>query len=361
MSKTVSIDHITKKFNETIAVDDVVIEIGQGEFSTLLGSSGCGKTTLLRIIAGFLPQTKGHIRFGDQIIDNVHPHLRNTGMVFQNYAIFPHLSVHENVAFGLRVRKQAKGDIDREVRQMLELVQLAHLSHRLPRELSGGQQQRVVLARAMIIKPDVLLMDEPLSNLDTEMRLRLRSEIRDLQQQFGVTTIYVTHDQEEALLISDRIAVMSEGRVEQLGTPREIYMAPQTLFVAGFIGENNLLPASVEKICSDGTALARLDGGQTLVGRVVAGQNLVKGGGCVVSIRPQDFDLSLSDKGGLKGTLTDIQFLGNTIKVFFDVGADNPVTTTFQGRHDIDIPAIGETRIIRPLADAVTIFSKAIP
>ncbi|NPD17270.1 ABC transporter ATP-binding protein [Xinfangfangia sp. D13-10-4-6] len=357
MTKSVSIEQITKKFDSSVAVNNVSIEIGQGEFFTLLGSSGCGKTTLLRMVAGFLQQSSGHIRFDRKIIDTVPAHERNTGMVFQNYAIFPHLTVAENVAYGLKVRKQAKGDIDREVRKMLELVRLDHLAHRLPRELSGGQQQRVVLARALAIRPDVLLMDEPLSNLDTEMRLHLRSEIRAIQQQFGVTTIYVTHDQEEALLISDRVAVMSMGNVEQIARPGDIYLNPQTLFVASFIGDNNLIPVEIEALAADGTASARLPSGERTEARAATGQQLTQGTKATLSLRPQDIDLAPAGTGGLQGKLTELQFLGGTIKAFFDLGTGKPVTVSLQGRHGTQIPVIGETRSLIPLPGATTLYA----
>jgi putative spermidine/putrescine transport system ATP-binding protein len=194
MTKTVATQNVSKEFGGSVAANEVSIKIAKGEFFTLMGSSGCGKTTLLHIIAGFLPQTRGHIRFDGQTIDHIPPLQRNTGKVFQSHAIFSHLNVFDNVAYGLRVRKQSKGDVDRQVRAMLDLVRLDHLAHRSPRELSGGQQQRRVLARALANRPDVPLMDEPLSNLDTEMRLHLRSESRAIQQQFGVITVYVTHD-----------------------------------------------------------------------------------------------------------------------------------------------------------------------
>jgi iron(III) transport system ATP-binding protein len=240
---SVRIEALTKRFGSFTAVDDVSVDIRAGEFFTLLGSSGCGKTTILRIVAGFLGQSAGRVLFGDRPIDAVPPHRRNTGMVFQNYAIFPHLTVTQNIAYGLKARGMARAEIDRRVARMLEMTRLAPFAARRPRELSGGQQQRVVLARAVVIEPDVLLMDEPLSNLDAEMRVHLRNEIRALQREIGVTTIYVTHDQEEALALSDRIAVMRAGRIEQLGTPHEVFNAPRTRFVAGFIGESNMLDA----------------------------------------------------------------------------------------------------------------------
>jgi iron(III) transport system ATP-binding protein len=240
---SVTIEALTRRFGDFTAVDDVSLSIRAGEFFTLLGSSGCGKTTLLRVIAGFLRQSSGRVLFADRPIDDVPAHRRNTGMVFQNYAIFPHLTVTQNIAYGLKARGLPRAEIDRRVARMLEMTRLAAFAARKPRELSGGQQQRVVLARAVVIEPDVLLMDEPLSNLDAEMRVHLRTEIRALQRDIGVTTIYVTHDQEEALALSDRIAVMRAGRVEQLGTPHEVFNEPATRFVAGFIGESNFLSA----------------------------------------------------------------------------------------------------------------------
>ena len=240
---SVTIEGLTRRFGDFTAVDDVSLDIASGEFFTLLGSSGCGKTTLLRVVAGFLRQSSGRVLFGTRAIDDVPAHRRNTGMVFQNYAIFPHLTVAQNIAYGLKARGVGRTEVERRVGRMLEMTRLAPLAARKPRELSGGQQQRVVLARAVVIEPDVLLMDEPLSNLDAEMRVHLRQEIRTLQRQIGVTTIYVTHDQEEALSLSDRIAVMRAGRIEQLGTPHAIFNEPATRFVAGFIGESNFLRA----------------------------------------------------------------------------------------------------------------------
>jgi iron(III) transport system ATP-binding protein len=355
MTTSVSIDSVTKRFGDSTAVDNVSFDIAK-EFFTLLGSSGCGKTTLLRMVAGFMRQTSGNIRFDGKIIDDVPPHQRNTGMVFQNYAIFPHLTVFDNVAYGLRARRRGKAEIDREVRRMLELVRLDHLAHRRPRELSGGQQQRVVLARAMVIQPDVLLMDEPLSNLDTEMRIHLRSEIRSLQRQIGITTIYVTHDQEEALLMSDRIAVMSRGRIEQLDVPHTIYAEPKTLFVAGFIGENNLLPGTVIARDADGSSLIELPGGHRVRG---LGGVDAAGQPCLVSIRPQDIDLGPSDgaqETGIGGTVTDIQFLGGTVKLLVEIGAEKPITVSLQGRRGMDMPEAGSQLRLHVPLQAVRTF-----
>ena len=237
-----TVANATKRFGETFtALKDVSISVERGEFFTLLGPSGCGKTTLLRSIAGFNQLTSGSILIEGRDLGSVPPHKRDIGMVFQDYAVFPHLTVFDNVAFGLKARKLGKDEIARRVPQALDAVRLGALADRLPAAMSGGQQQRIGLARAMVINPQLLLMDEPLSNLDAKLRVELREEIRDIQKQIGIAAIYVTHDQEEALAISDRICVMSNGHVEQLGTPQQIYGNPQTLFVASFVGTINAL------------------------------------------------------------------------------------------------------------------------
>jgi len=237
-----TVANATKRFGDTFtALKDVSIAVERGEFFTLLGPSGCGKTTLLRSIAGFNQLTSGSILIEGRDLGSVPPHKRDIGMVFQDYAVFPHLTVFENVAFGLKPRKVARDEIARRVPEALEAVRLGALADRLPAAMSGGQQQRIGLARAMVINPQLLLMDEPLSNLDAKLRVELREEIRDIQKQIGIAAIYVTHDQEEALAISDRICVMSNGHIEQVGTPQEIYGNPQTLFVASFVGTINKL------------------------------------------------------------------------------------------------------------------------
>ena len=236
---------MARSFSGVRAVDDVSLGVRDGEFFTLLGPSGCGKTTLLRMVAGFCELDTGRIMFGDQRIDTLPPHRRNTGMVFQNYAVFPHLTVGDNVAYGLRARKVKADDIARRVARALELVQLAGYAARWPHQLSGGQLQRVAIARAVAIEPDVLLLDEPLSNLDAKLRVEMRGEIRRLQKLLRITVLYVTHDQEEALAVSDRIAVMRAGRIEQVGDPRAIYERPQTPFVARFVGTTNLIEGGV--------------------------------------------------------------------------------------------------------------------
>ena len=245
MSNQVIIKDAVKRYGDFTALKGVSLDIKEGEFFTLLGPSGCGKTTLLRMIAGFNSIEGGDFYFGDKRINDIPAHKRDIGMVFQNYAIFPHLNVTDNVAYGLKARKVPAKEIKPRVEEALKLVQIEQYAQRKPNELSGGQQQRVALARAFVIEPSVLLMDEPLSNLDAKLRVQMRSVIKKLQRRLGITTIYVTHDQEEALAISDRIAVMKDGVIMQIGTPNEIYARPQNTFVAGFIGVSNFLDCEV--------------------------------------------------------------------------------------------------------------------
>jgi ABC-type Fe3+/spermidine/putrescine transport system ATPase subunit len=239
------LSHITKRFGETTAVDDVSLDIPKGAFATLLGPSGCGKTTTLRMIAGFYDPDQGDIWLGARRLNDLAPNRRGTAMVFQDYALFPHMTVRGNVSYGLRVLRVKRDDLRSRVDETLAFVGLARHADRYPSQLSGGQQQRVALARALVIRPQVLLLDEPLSNLDAKLREQLRWELRALQRRLGMTFVYVTHDQEEALSMSDWIAVMNEGRVEQAGAPAEVYYRPRTRFVAGFVGSVNLVPAEV--------------------------------------------------------------------------------------------------------------------
>jgi len=242
---SVTLTNIRKNYGELAAVDNVSLEIREGELLALLGPSGCGKTTTLRMIAGFVAPTAGTIRFGDREVTTVPVHKRNVGMVFQGYALFPHLSVAKNIEFGLRVRSMDKERKAKRVAEMLRWVQLDSMADRSPRALSGGQQQRVALARAMAIEPDVLLLDEPFSALDAKLRAQLRKEIRDLQQDAGITSVFVTHDQEEAMAIADRIGVMNQGKLEQVGSAHDLYKRPASRFVAGFIGKCNLVEGRV--------------------------------------------------------------------------------------------------------------------
>ena len=306
MSNEVIIKNAVKRYGDFTALHDVSLNIAQGEFFTLLGPSGCGKTTLLRMIAGFNSIEGGEFYFGDKLINDVPAHKRDIGMVFQNYAIFPHLTVEENVAYGLKARGVGKADIERRVKEALELVQIAALAKRKPSELSGGQQQRVALARAFVIEPSVLLMDEPLSNLDAKLRVQMRSIIKKLQRRLGITTIYVTHDQEEALAISDRIAVMNLGKVMQIGTPTEIYAKPENPFVAGFIGVSNFL--NCEVVANDGkTAKVSIKGELDI--DVPARRSYT--GKAKLSARPEQ--LFFSEKG-MPGTVLFSTFLGDFIE-----------------------------------------------
>ena len=241
----VELTNITKRFGPLRAVDDVSLTIGEGDFFTLLGPSGCGKTTLLRTIAGFYHPDAGEIRFGERLVNHIPAHRRETGMVFQNYALFPHLSVFDNIAYGLRARKVPKPEIAERIGRIIKSVQLEGLERRAPSKLSGGQQQRVALARALVISPQILLMDEPLSNLDAKLRVSMREEIRRIQKELGITTIYVTHDQEEAMAVSDRIAILNRGRLEQVGAPAEIYYRPESRFTAEFMGSSNIIEMDV--------------------------------------------------------------------------------------------------------------------
>lgn len=307
MSHTVIIKDAVKKYGDFVAVNGINLGIGQGEFFTLLGPSGCGKTTLLRMIAGFNSVDGGNIFFDDKVINNVDAHKRDIGMVFQNYAIFPHLTVAENVAYGLKAKKVPRDEIVKRVEEALDLVQIGGLKDRRPNELSGGQQQRVALARAFVIEPGVLLMDEPLSNLDAKLRVQMRSVIKKLQRRLGITTIYVTHDQEEALAISDRIAVMQSGNIMQVGSPEQIYRKPENPFVAGFIGVSNFIEAAVK---GENTQAAEV----LLADKIPITMPLGKAysGKATLSARPEQ--LYFSQDGGMPGEIEFSTFLGDFIE-----------------------------------------------
>jgi ABC-type Fe3+/spermidine/putrescine transport system ATPase subunit len=306
----ITIEGVARTFGTVRAVDDVSIAVRDGEFFTLLGPSGCGKTTLLRMVAGFCELDQGRILFGAERIDTLPPHKRNTGMVFQNYAVFPNLTVGGNVAYGLRARKVGREETRERVARALKLVQLDGYGERWPHQLSGGQLQRVAIARAIVIEPHVLLLDEPLSNLDAKLRVEMRGEIRRLQKLLGITVLYVTHDQEEALAISDRIAVMRAGRVEQIAGPRAIYEQPATPFVASFVGTTNLLDGVIRSREGDTTEIA-------FAGTVM--RTNARGGvgeGVVLSLRPEALRLLASGEAApagwatLAGTLGEIEYLG---------------------------------------------------
>ena len=306
MSHAVIIKNAVKKYGDFTAVNGISLNIEQGEFFTLLGPSGCGKTTLLRMIAGFNTVDGGEICFDEQVINTLPAHKRDIGMVFQNYAIFPHLNVADNVAYGLKARKVPKEQIIPRVDEALKMVQIDQLKARQPNELSGGQQQRVALARAFVIEPGVLLMDEPLSNLDAKLRVQMRTTIKKLQRRLGITTVYVTHDQEEALAISDRIAVMNQGNIMQIGKPEEIYRKPANPFVANFIGVSNFIDCAVDGQ-DPAAATVKLHDGHSFqmpLRKPYSGE-------VILSARPEQ--LFFSEKG-IPGKINMSTFLGDFIQ-----------------------------------------------
>src|SRR5262245_43713947 len=329
MSKApcVVLDAVTKRFGELTAVDAIDLDIGEGEFFTMLGPSGCGKTTTLRMIAGFEEVTEGRLTIDDEDMLGIPPHKRPTNTVFQNYALFPHLSVRENVAFGLRRQGVAKDEIDRRVRQELERVGLVAEANRRPAQLSGGQQQRVALARALVNLPKVLLLDEPLGALDLKLRKGLQVELKRIQREVGITFVYVTHDQEEALTMSDRIAVMNRGRIEQIGDPEEVYDRPRTTFVAGFIGVSNLMPATVESTGPGGAV--RLDSGARVETEV---NGFSVGERCHAVVRPEKLWISKGaesvdgDRPSVEGVVESSLYLGTSTQM--QVGLPDGVTMT---------------------------------
>lgn len=309
--KGVRLEHVSKIYTdpktkkEFYAVEDTTLMIEPGSFVTLLGPSGCGKTTTLRMIAGFESPDEGEIFLGEESINSLTPNKRDTAMVFQSYALLPHYNVFDNVAYGLKLRKLSSDEIKERVLNILKLVEMAGMESRMTNQLSGGQQQRVALARALVIEPSVLLFDEPLSNLDAKLRVTMRTEIRKIQQKVGITAIYVTHDQSEAMSLSDQIIIMSRGKVEQIGTPREIYYHPKTKFVADFIGEANFLHAEVE--ASEGN-LARIKvAGTALTVNNYAGAGA--GDKADLVIRPEA--ITLADTGILEAVVTLSTFMGN--------------------------------------------------
>jgi putative spermidine/putrescine transport system ATP-binding protein len=328
------IDRLSKHFGATVAVHDISLDIRDGEFVVLLGPSGCGKTTTLRMIAGFIAPTSGQVRLGEHDITTMPPWRRNIGMVFQNYALFPHLTVAENVAFGLEMRGVAKDKARARVGDALQMVRLSGLADRLPRQLSGGQQQRVALARALVTRPDVLLLDEPLSNLDAKLREAVRVEIRQLQQQLGITTVMVTHDQEEALIMADRMVVMSEGSVRQVGTQRALYEQPADRFVAGFVGRSNLLSGTIVAPGSFQT-----EGGLTIA--CTGGAP----GSAVIAVRPERVVLGsdvASFDNRLAGTVEFVSYLGASIDVHVRVSPAESIVVSQPNRFDGLVPKEGD-------------------
>lgn len=328
----ISIRDVTKRFGKLAAVNQVSLEIEKGEFFTLLGPSGCGKTTLLRCVAGFLSPERGQIYFGDRRVDGIPTHKRGVGMVFQNYAVFPHLSVRANVSYGLKARKIGAQEQKDRTRNALSMVRLEGLEDRLPNQLSGGQLQRVAIARALVIEPEVLLMDEPLSNLDAKLRIDMRGEIRELQQKMGITTIYVTHDQEEALSISDRIAVMEHGVVRQVAPPWTIYTQPKNVFVARFIGSTNIFQA--EMVESTDTAVVVRCGSVNMGIPKENNFEFKRGNSLQVALRPESIFFSNSSKTlskdcwPLNGKIARYEYLGNLAKYEVKLSEDLKILVT---------------------------------
>jgi ABC-type Fe3+/spermidine/putrescine transport system ATPase subunit len=343
---------VEKRFGAVSAVDRVTLEIADGELFTLLGPSGCGKTTLLRMIAGFSPVDGGEIRFAERRVDGLAPYERNIGMVFQNYALWPHMTVAANISYGLKLRKLGAEEIARRLDAGLRKVNLTGLGARYPGQLSGGQQQRVALARALVLNPDILLLDEPLSNLDAKIRVQVRAEIRTLQRELGITTVYVTHDQEEALSLSDRVAVMRDGKVLQVATPKDLYERPATRFVADFVGTNNFIAGVCRGVSGDqmlvDTALGALRGRATTA--------VAERARCVLAVRPENVALGGDGVNAIDGTIVLASYLGSVLR--YDVATAEGVIVKADVRdpwHHVPLPAGRAVRLTFPASVALTL------
>jgi putative spermidine/putrescine transport system ATP-binding protein len=336
------ISGVRKTYGTNPVVREFDLAVERGEFVSFLGPSGCGKTTTLRMVAGFEHPTVGTIKIGGKDVTNLPPNQRNIGMVFQAYALFPNMTVADNIGFGLKVAKKPSAEIGPRVKEMLELIKLPHLADRYPYQLSGGQQQRVALARAIANKPQVLLLDEPLSALDAKIRVSLREEIRSLQKALGITTIFVTHDQEEALSMSDRVVVMSEGRMEQVGNPFEIYNYPKTRFVAGFVGTLNTLKAQV---LDPSSGRLSIDGQEAVTTRPLNGS--AAGTERTVALRPEAVALGERTEGrnSLSGTIDEVGFLGSVVRIKVRLG-ENAVSLDTFNSSSVSPPKRGDTASI---------------
>ena len=357
MSVEININKAVKKYGNLTIIPGLDEHIKNGEFFTLLGPSGCGKTTLLRMIAGFNSIEGGTIAFNDKVINDIPAHERNIGMVFQSYAIFPHLTVRENVEYGLKLRKLPKAEMKEKVDKILDVVQITEYQDRLPERLSGGQQQRVALARAIVIHPSVLLMDEPLSNLDAKLRVEMRTAIREVQKQVGITTVYVTHDQEEALSISDRIAVMKKGEIQQTARPHTIYTRPYNVFVSTFIGHSNLFHGTI-KGDTNGKVVVFNDG--YIMPMDNLSEDAVDGMEVIISVRPEEFSIQ---KDGLKCKIKNKVFLGkyNTYFLEFPENMLIPDQPSIEFSQDLGhaerLLDIDEEVVLRPNPAKVNIFT----
>ena len=348
MSK-ISVKHVLKKYGETTVIPDLSVEIEEGELFTLLGPSGCGKTTLLRMIAGFNSIEGGDICFNETRINDMDPSKRNIGMVFQNYAIFPNLSVRGNVAFGLKNRKVDKQKIQEETDKYLNLMQIMQYADRMPEQLSGGQQQRIALARALVITPDVLLMDEPLSNLDAKLRLEMRTVIRHTQKSVGITTVYVTHDQEEAMAISDKIAVMKDGVIQHIGKPKDIYQRPKNVFVATFIGRTNIVPARIS-----GGRLVFSDGYTEDIEILKNAEDQ----DVLCSIRPEEYVICKDGGEGVHGTVKESTYLGLNTHYYIETADGETVEIVEESSLEDDLKE-GQQVVLRVKKNKINVFNQA--
>ena len=322
MSVSIGIDNVVKKYGDTTIIPDLSAFIKNGEFFTLLGPSGCGKTTLLRMIAGFNSIEGGTIKFDDKVINDIPAQKRNIGMVFQSYALFPHLNIWENVAYGLKVAKVSQDEVVRRTNAVMELMQLTGMERRFPNQLSGGQQQRVALARAVVIEPSVLLFDEPLSNLDAKLRESMRDELRALQKRLGITSLYVTHDQSEAMAISDRVVIMKDGVICQQGTPTEIYEQPNSRFVANFIGKANFIDGTFRGMDGE-NALVEVGGHTFPIPAPGKMEDVQKDGPCCLAVRPESILLS-EEEGPLSGRVSRATYYGAKVEYEVMLG-DQPI------------------------------------
>jgi putative spermidine/putrescine transport system ATP-binding protein len=344
------IEGVSKRYGEVVAIREVTLDVADGEFVVLLGPSGCGKTTTLRVVAGFVDPDSGTVALGKRDITWLPPWKRNAGLVFQNYALFPHLTVQQNVAFGLEMRKTAPAETARRVGDVLKLVRLEHLAQRLPRQLSGGQQQRVALARALVFHPDVLLLDEPLSNLDAKLRQDVRVEIRELQRTLGLTTVMVTHDQEEALTMADRLVVMQDGAVRQVGTQQDLYERPRDRFVASFVGRSSFIEGEIEAPGS-----FRSLGG--LVLRCIGSAP----GPATLALRPERMLIANAPQAGvdnnLPGVVEFVSYLGATVDMHVRLSAKERVVVQIPNRAGSPVPHVGEQVHVAWLAANGIVFS----
>ncbi|MBL8099967.1 MAG: ABC transporter ATP-binding protein [Anaerolineales bacterium] len=349
-----SLANITKQFGDTVVVDNFNLEIGKGEFVSFLGPSGCGKTTTLRMVAGFETPTSGKILLDGADITDKAPNQRNVGMIFQSYALFPNMTVAQNIGFGLKVRKEADSVTKQRVSEMISLINLEAHANKYPYQLSGGQQQRVSLARALAIRPQVLLLDEPLSALDAKIRVSLRSEIRSIQKTLGITAIFVTHDQEEALSISDRIVVMNAGEMEQVGTPFEIYNFPKTRFVANFVGSLNTADAEV---VDPAKGLVSVDGVQFTSAEGTKQRN--KGDKIKVAIRPERFSFATQQHKDnvVEATIENITFLGSVVRIQIKIGNTSFNMDTFNNPF-LELPKIGSKQQVTCSKEAVLVLDE---